>query len=373
MRAITSGILSVALIIGLGGCVAEPPAEAAPTTIPLAAWTRALAERDTRSATWVAVGDSITEGQGASSRSTRWIDLTRASLRKYYSVAGVPGGVGYLPAQFAVYEPDSPWANWSTAATGDTRLSLKKPALGYRTVEMSPGSTRTYPFVGTDLDLWWTRGGGRFSYSIDAGPAVSVDTSGSRSVAHITKISGLPDGAHTVTLAATGQVTLEGLAAYRGDRSTGIITYDSAQSGATVDTYLADLPQFLRTLKVASPDLVSISLGGNDAGTEKPAALERKYFTLVSAIRKLPSRPSVLLIGEFIPGPAMTMKFQAPFSQYLSAIHRVAKRTGSDYIDLNVWLPPADTSGTGYYSTDGLHPSDPGQRKIASIMMEIIG
>lgn len=381
MRTTFLGVLSIAVVLALTGCSTELSAglPSVAQTVPLQNWTKALASRGSRPARWVAIGDSITEGQGASARPKRWLDLARAALRVDYPVTDAPGGVGYLPAVFAVYAPDSRWGEWLSTSRGSVTANFETASLGYRSVVVGDRATISYPFFGSDLDIWWAVGGGRFSYSIDDGAEKSVDTSARATAgrvapdADITALSGLPDAEHTVTIRANGAVTLEGFTAYSGDRTRGITTFDSAHSGATVDTYLKDLPTFLAALKSASPNLISVSLGGNDASTESPAELKHKYLKLITALKKLPSRPSILLIGEFEPGPAMTNNIRAPWAQYQAAISDLAHSTGSALLSLYREMPAADTSGTGFYSKDGLHPNDSGQKEIARLVLAAIG
>ena len=381
MRTTSLSALSIAVVLAVAGCSAEPAVDLPPVTaaVPLENWTKALVTRTTASAHLVAVGDSITEGQGATARSRRWLDLVRSSLRSTYPVAGASGGVGYLPAAFAVYPPDSSWGKWWSESSGRIVPNYDNAALGYRSVVVGDKATISYSFAGSDLDIWWRAGGGRFSYSIDDGMEKSVDTSGSPTAGHVTsvagikKAAGLSDVSHTVRIRATGAVTLEGFTVYNGDRDKGVTTFDSGHSGATVDTYLKDLPNFLLAMKSAAPSLVTISLGGNDASTESPAELKRKYLKLIVAIKKLPTRPSILLIGEFEPGPGITDSIRAPWAQYQAVIGDLARSTGSAYLSLYKNLPHADTSGTGFYSKDGLHPNDSGQQEIARLVVGAIG
>lgn len=103
-----------------------------PAGSPLAHWSAALNDRANRPATWLAMGDSITEGQGASSRDNRWITRTLNGLRAAYPTAGVVGGTGYLPGWYAVFGPDSPWTPYSarparSAAPGSARWACAPP------------------------------------------------------------------------------------------------------------------------------------------------------------------------------------------------------------------------------------------------------
>ena len=56
----------------------------------------ALADRRSNPCNIVVMGDSMTEGQGATVWGARWVDRFRAQMRQKFPVTGVPGGVGYI-------------------------------------------------------------------------------------------------------------------------------------------------------------------------------------------------------------------------------------------------------------------------------------
>jgi lysophospholipase L1-like esterase len=363
--------LAALLAVGVTACstssTSTPPD-------PLATWNAAVADRAEAPAKWVALGDSITEGQGASTRSARWTDLTRDELRRLHPTDGTTGGVGYLPANFAVYAPDSTWADWAVDGSGTTYAIDTVPDLGYRALAMQPGATRTWPFTGTGLDIWWARSpdSGDFTYRIDGGEPQTVRTTGSETTGAVTRVDGLTRGEHTVTVTAVATFALEGFTIYDGDRDAGIHLYDSARSGATIGTFTKDEAGFLRAMRRVGPDLITITLGGNDAGHITPDELGRQYRAFLRALRSLPSKPSLLVIGEFTPAPAMTDGMSASWSTYLDAIERAAKSSGAAWVSMADTFPTATYAGTGIYSTDGLHPNDRGQRKIAKLVLDTL-
>ncbi|KQO59722.1 GDSL-type esterase/lipase family protein [Curtobacterium sp. Leaf261] len=376
-RAFRSALIAlpVVVVLAAAGCSSSGPAPTStPTTSstpadPLGTWDTALADRTHAAANWVAVGDSLSEGQGASARSDRWIDLTLADLRAANPTTGAPGGVGYLPAQFAVYAPDSTWGDWSTAHSGDSAFDDTIPDLGYRALSMQAGATRTYRFTGTDLDIWWTRyqGSGEFTYAIDDGATKSVDTDGSDSASQLTAVHGLSSGEHSVTITAKGAFDLQGLTVRNGDRGKGITLFDATHSGATVALFTKDTDGFLGAMRRAAPDLVTITLGGNDAQVVTAAEFRSRYTAFVRRIQALPTKPSVLVIGEQQPSATELKTVKSSWSAYERAMRSVASTTGSAYVDLASVFPPGDgsTPRKGISTTDQLHPNDEGQRMLA--------
>ncbi|MBP1239822.1 lysophospholipase L1-like esterase [Frigoribacterium sp. PvP120] len=354
-----------------------------------ATWDAALADIDDEPARWLAVGDSITEGQGASSLGTRWVDLTRDGLRAAHPVEGVTGGVGYRPAAFATYGPDSPWAQWAAARDGRTTTVGDVADLGLRAVELDPGASLRYDTVGTDLDLWWSPGEGAFSYRVDAQAEVVVDTaagasggsdgsggsgdSGDSGVVGVTEVTGLAAGPHVVTISvaddAAASVVLQGLAQFDGDRGRGVALYDSARSGATVSTFTDDLDGFLAAAGTAQPDLVTITLGANDAVTTSPDDLAAGYTTLIEGLQGLDSSPSVLVVDEFTPALSVASAWNGSAADYRSAVEEVARRTGAARVTIDEALAGSGVTDLGsLLSADGLHPNDAGQRVLADYM-----
>ena len=336
-----------------------------------AAWNAAVDKRSTAPAKWVALGDSITEGQGASARSTRWMDVTLDALRRRHPTDGTSGGAGYLPARFAVYAPDSTWGDWATSSSGTANAVDTVPDLGYRALAMDAGASRTYTFTGTGIDIWWARyaGSGDFTYSVDGAGPRTVVTAGTANTGKTTRVDGLPSGEHTVTITALAPFSLEGFTIFDGDRDKGIQLYDSAHSGATIGTFTKDQAGFLTAMRRVGPDLITITLGGNDARHVTPKELGTQYRAFLRALAKLPTKPSILVIGEFQPAPAMTDEMSSSWSTYLDAIKSAASDTGVGYVSMDDTFPTATYSGTGIYSTDGLHPNDKGQRKIAKLVL----
>lgn len=389
--------VAVAATVALvAGCSSDPTPAPTPTADPWAAWDSALAETDTESARWLALGDSLTEGQGASAIENRWIDLTRDALQRQHPVDGVAGGVGYRPGVFAVYPPDSTWGAWQSDQTAVTP-DFTTPSLGYRSVDLEPGSSITYQVRGTDLDLWWSPGGGVFRYAVDGVEGEPVDTSaagasdaeggagadssaGAVSGAGVTSIDGLESSVHTVTIgvdpdAADGFV-FEGITAFDGDRDRGVSLFDSAHSGATVATFAADLDGFLSKVAAVQPDLVTITLGANDAVNTSPDDLEEGYLALVRGLKGLDDPPTVVIIDEFSSDLASLFDQSGSSGDYAAAVESVAEQTGSVRVSLGDALP-ADAAGDGditsLLSDDGIHPNDAGARVIAQYMIELLG
>jgi lysophospholipase L1-like esterase len=331
-------------------------------------WRTALADRSSSPANWVAYGDSITEGQGASSVAERWVDQALDRLRREYPVGGVAGGVGYLPSWYATWGPTSPWTPYS-ARTG-TIEDETWGSLGLRVAVMSPGATETYTVEGTSLDVYYVSNGGTFTYEVDGGAWTTVDASGRYTTSNSVRVVFPAAGRHTVTLAAgRGTADLEGVMVYDGDESNGVRLYDNAHSGITSGELLAGEGDIDPLLKSISPALVTICLGVNDYlhDAATPAQLTANLNKLISDIRETLSArpPSVVLVLPYVIGAAANRQGYT-WAQYATAVRAVAAA------DPTVGMIDLSSMGTsrpgGYWASDGLHPSDKGQAEIAAMV-----
>lgn len=329
----------------------------------LANWTAAYNARAASPARIAVVGDSISEGQGASAKTNRWMDLLQDSLR-----AGAVGGVGYVPALYKVFGPDSTWGQWRTSSAGGVNDATNGYAtLGYKGYQFDAAGTALWSFTGTDIDIWWVRGGQTFNYQIDGGAAVPVDTAGEYSTAMRTQISGLSAGAHTLRITAVGICLIGGFQVYNGDRTKGVQMIDSTQTGGTLSQFVSGADRFFPALSLAAPDLVILELGGNDAATRQPADVYNDLFYFVGQLQAFPKVPSVLMVAPY---GSTTAPLAQPWAQYVTAMGQVATAKNVGFLDLSAQMPIADTSGTGFYSTDGMHPNNSGHVKVASLVLD---
>lgn len=349
--------------------VNTPAAEA-----PLAAWSTAVNGRSSAPATVCWVGDSITEGQGASTKANRWQDVLLPQLRSDYPTAGVAGGAGYLPGWYAVFSPDSTWTHTNATRTGtitDAELgqdgtsipipSTNDQTIGERSERMSAGATLTFTVTGTSMDLWWVQGYGTFTYRIDSGTAVSVSTAGTAGMPGRTAGINLGGGTHTVTITATSAVRFGGIYVYDGDESKGLRAYDFGHVGWDSGAYLG----MGETWGLISPDLVVIELGPNDfiyshyTSAQMKANLEQLISEIRSAVPKSVSVAVSLLNGNLNSGTN-----SETWTDYRNAITAVT--TDDPTVALFDW-------GTlGPTASDGAHPNDTGHANIAATLRTLV-
>jgi lysophospholipase L1-like esterase len=336
-------------------------------------WSNAVANRNSRPATWVAWGDSFTEGQGASDRPNRWIDKALGSLRSTYPTTGVTGGAGYLPSFYATYGPDSTWMPF-TSSGGSHAWEKWGGSLGNRIVSMNAGGYETFTVTGTSVDIMYAEGaGGTFSYAVDYGTPVDVGTSGSYDPSSQVSVTFTTPGTHTVTITGvSGTSYFEGLMVYDGDETKGIRLYDAARSGATTADFASSMWDQAEITATAKADLVTIALGANDYlnGPETPAGVTANLQGMIDSIRAKASthsthQPSIAVVIPWDFSASGTRNGYS-WSDFADAIRDVAAADSSvALLDLTSTGSPAGVPG-GLYASDGTHPSDSGQAAISA-------
>ena len=352
----------------------------------LAQWNTALKDRTTQAATWVAWGDSITEGQGSTTVAGRWINQTLTTLRTKYPISGVTGGFGYVPSFYNTYNAgsgeDSDWstdpvlsgsASENTANDGapDGGQELGNGAgLGLRTVTLKSGGSETFKVSGSSIDIMYNYGSGSFSYKVDSGAATTIATTGGTGATGSKHVAFSSTGSHTVTISGvSGSVILEGIMVYSGDETKGIHLYDSAQSAITTPDYLKQATNVAAITANVKADLVTIELGANDFGRggATPTQTTANLKTMVADIRNASKshEPSIVIVVVYPNTGTGTLGY--PWSSYESAIKAV---TSADPTLGLLDLTSFGTAGKagGVIATDGIHPSNAGQTKLAQMV-----
>jgi len=341
----------------------------------LAQWTTALLNRNNQTVTWVAWGDSITEGQGSSTVTGRWINQTLGGLRSKYPTSGVAGGFGYIPAWYATYGPDS---QWSTDPTGNAQWNMDSEqfgngaGLGMLTSTLRSGTYETFKVTGSSIDILFNYGSGSFSYKVDSGATTTVSASGGTGATGSKHVAFSSTGSHTVTVSGvSGSVILEGLMTYNGDETKGIRLYDSAQSGVTTGQMLNQGANLAAITASVKADLVTLQFGGNDFESNhvlSPSQVAANFKTIVSQIRTAATshEPSIVIVVPY--NHLGTNNLGYNWAAYISAIKSVASSdTSLGLIDLTTFATSGQASP--YLSkTDDGHPNDTGQAKLATMV-----
>jgi lysophospholipase L1-like esterase len=328
-------------------------------------WRTALSNRNAAPATALFIGDSVTEGQGASARANRWIDVLRGNLRADLPTVGTTGGYGYVPTWYAVYAPDSPWPTSHRSTTGTVTDLQQNPGdtndknLGLRHSSLAAGATVSFTVTGTSADVWWQQGYGSFTVQVDGGTATTVNTAGgTQGYPARTTISLGASGSHTVLITATTAVRVAGLMVYDGDESKGIRFMDAGHVGFFSDSYLGAGMQ--QAWALAAPDLVVIELGANDCIYNHflPAGTKANVVSLIGQIRAAVGKPVSIAVVIF--NGAISSSSGQPWTAYRTALASIA--TDDPTVQVIDWGTISATA------SDGAHPNNTGYLQIANAM-----
>jgi hypothetical protein len=313
------------------------------------------------------IGDSWTEGEGATARELRYVNRFRDDIRVTNPTPGVPGGNNYITAipTIASYPPDPP-RNYPA----DFRFGF-----GRRGIEI--GATPiVFNVVATSVRIAWFQdtGTGSFSYTLDGAAAVTVSTNGPHADGQTTTISGLGGTAHSISIVnAGGYALIEGVYVFNGDETKGIRVWEAGHygwgtadfnetpSGGTATDWLSHLTN-------VQPDLVTIELGVNDAQQVPAATFKAGLQTLIANVNAaITVDPGIILIAC----PAPDAVLSNPWAEYVAAMEQIAAAPLIDVLDLGQWMPPINGAPPGWYA-DAYHPANRGHSEIARALVAFV-
>ncbi|MEV4271923.1 SGNH/GDSL hydrolase family protein [Micromonospora aurantiaca (nom. illeg.)] len=338
-------------------------------------WWAALAGRYTEPVSVVVMGDSNSEGTGATtSVHRRWQQVLQAQLRARFQPPGVKGAaVPYISASPRMYLVPDDYERTATAGVGESSYGL-----GQRSATIPAGESVTMAFVGRHAKLHARKGPevGRYRIVLDGGTPVVVDGAAQSGVnGQVIWDSGmLPAGRHTVQVsrdpsskATAAAVYPEGLMTYDGDEAAGVRVVDSARGGAKVGDFIGlNAWNWYQPFgALPAKGLLILPWGANDAtsGTS-PEAFRAGLEALIVLARGNGFAGSVLLVHM----PKRGTASEQVWADYRTQMEAIA---GSDpdvaVLDLRARIPDQGTpeaAQLGVY-VDEVHFTDRGQAMIA--------
>lgn len=344
----------------------------------------AIANRNNARVDIPVIGDSITEGQGASVPGNRWIGQANRAVRAAYPTTanGSSGGLGFIPAAST---GETSYA-WPVAQVGGAGWNLGQPVGPVRaaTAMNAAGSlTFTAPAGTTSVRvMYYNNGdGSQFSWKVGAGAATTVTVSGNTGDGALT-VSIPVAAAQVLTIAwVAGTVYLEGIVHYAGDETAGITFHGCGHFGwqagqqegnawnqAGFGAGFAWQPSIAALIPGAGA--VGVMLGVNDAAAYAAVPFAANMATLIAGLRGVAALASIplLLIAPYQPSEVVVDPGGWP--AYVSALRSVAAadQAGAHVIDLSYRMPSVASGWTGgeLYS-DAFHPTNLGHALIGEI------
>ena len=349
-----------------------------------------LANRHYARCNVVCIGDSISEGQGATQVDRRWIARLRDNLRTRHQTTGVSGGGrGFLGAA-STGEFSFTWP--ATLAGSPTQGSTLGPKSQFVQLSAS-GHTITYTLNGDSTDIMWTQVpfGGTFSWRVDGGSTTNVSTNGGAIVdGMLTHISLGSSGAHTLVLAwVSGSSNIDGVIEFNGDYALGLQVHDAAHYGWQTSNWVTatagGTASPAKAIAQLAPSAVIITLGVNDQFSGvAPATFQSSLTTIIAQLRAVMTVPYPAIVLNMLPPRINQSSYAYPWSQYVSAAWTVASSdtagpTGGSIVSvIDFTLGPtmmgADTDVHGGWAAgDEVHPSDKGHGLIADTVAAFLG
>lgn len=376
---LAAGVVACVSLLAAGAGAAEAEStEPERTSYVLRRWATALLNRESASATVLAVGDSITEGSNSPSLSVRWIDRLQAALRDEYPIAGVgsSGGVGYRSSNYN-------YPGFTEGVRDGPVVSVASRGLGQRSVGIQSGGSVTFSGVeATTIRVWYSAitFGSPLLVSIDGGAPTTVPT-------HVTGLSdyrdrwvdiatGGPVGStHTVVVTRGSGGTFApqfgGLQLFDGDEGRGTQLIDAARSGRMAvdfargatgaDSSYSDVRDWTTG---TGASLIIVGLGVNEWQTSRPPSSYRAEMeTLITSLREDDPTVPILLIAWYEPHPAYAGS--VPWQDYVDVMRELSEELDdAALVDF--------TAGPAIATADGLHPSTAGHQTIADTLAQVL-
>lgn len=337
-----------------------------------AGWRKAVAEMATRTAKWLAIGDSITEGTGVTTHADTWLYRSALKIRDAYPAiaANTKDSRGWTPV---AGNSSTLTAPWTIAANGGSFNS--DSTFGFRWIkstQITNGATITGTVVGTSIDVWWTQGSatGAFTVKVDSGAAVAYGGSSSPTKdGFVQRISLGASGSHTVVITAPASASafISGVTVYDGNENAGIVTLNAGVHGVTSTTWnnAANSANWKQNITTLNPDLVTILLGANDYTTSAGRIVfSDNIKNIVKVIRdNTAGWPTIGLISCY----KQNVSAVPAWEHYQYGLERAAAEIGCAYFDLRTKMPDVGSAQDtqGYYY-DTVHPNVAGNEKMAT-------
>lgn len=343
----------------------------------------ALANCDVQPCDIFVIGDSMREGQGATTTATRSVTRMLDAMREEYQPRAIPGGRGWIPSRYVAPTliDDNDWTNVGSPSAWDI------VALGGRGSTVTTSITKTIVVFGTSIDVYYSVGaagttGATLRVTIDGAAQTAIATYNITTTTPFSKTSYTfaARGFHTIKFDATVSGTIfEGLTVYDGDESAGIRMWEACHYGWTTKQYSDNLINSAAGIPTGwsnsalgaqlsriQPSVVIINLGTNDYGQGSAVSTYISYMNRIIAEVKANCtiKPWIIIEEPHNIGTAATPN--EPLANWVAGRQAlVAADPDLDYLDLSQRIPSmAGATDPLGLTVDFIHYSDKGHRLV---------
>jgi len=328
------------------------------------------------------LGDSVTEGYGASAFTTRYVEQLNTLARQAYptTAGGSSGGLGLIPLA-PVISMLFTWPVAGDTAGGAIDVGPIRYSVWESASEGSAARTWTAPAGTTSVRLMYfdSAAAGTFSYQVGAGAATDVSNSGAGVDGALT--APIPiGGGEVLTIAwVSGNVFLHGIVHYAGDEGSGITFHACGHSGSTASTASSgwmqtgsgfDWRPAIASL-IPAAGAFGVFLGLNDAsasvGDETAAQFQADLENMYAYLRGNAALASLPLLAVVPYDAGITYADAGGYPAYVAAVEAAAAHDGNaQVVNLGATMPSYAADPAYYYNS--VHPNDSGHLLVAQII-----
>jgi lysophospholipase L1-like esterase len=347
--------------------------------------------------TWLAMGDSITQGFYATTSDLRYTKLAATALQ---TAAGDSAAAGYRPKHSSL----SYAATWTTSGTV---TEFETSGLGYGAV--GPAANGGYIEITETCDRFWVlyTGGaliGKFGVQVDGGASVNVPSLAPAAVTggNFWDSGALSDASHAVRITATDALfppRIEGILFFRGNGNTsgsqgalsaanartgsGVRCINAGRFGSKAATFAVSgaTTWWTDALPTLAPRLVTMAFGANEhTAGDSPTTFRRNLLTVMDRIAYVCTNASLPVPSFLLEIPHGMGTTSTSFDAYAEAIRAAADDRGAavfDFREITGWVGTSTADTYGITSTSDpdnarVHLSDLGHRLLGQLLADYI-